>query len=297
MQFGAFLPTYWTEYRDRSLPAALADVARAADALGYDSVWANDHVLAPPQHASLARIIEPLITLASLVHLVPRLHLGTSVLVLPQRHAIIVAKQAAALDVLSQGRLILGIGSGWMEEEFRLLQANFAQRGAITDEAIAVMQTLWREQTATFHGQFYSFSDALFFPKPPRGGPPLWIGGNTMPALRRAARVGAAWVPFWSGLGSFQRDLDRFRSRVATLHTLTDGQNKLRVAAHVRMRIRATGEASETDEAASAAAIIDLLQQYQQAGLEYLICDFLAHDVEDLLRQMQVMMETIAPQC
>ena len=131
MQFGAFLPTYWTEYRDRSLPAAVADVARAADALGYDSVWANDHVLASPQHASLGHIIEPLITLASLVHLVPRLHLGTSVLVLPQRHAIIVAKQAAALDILSQGRLILGIGSGWMEEEFRLLQANFAQRCAL----------------------------------------------------------------------------------------------------------------------------------------------------------------------
>src|SRR6059058_4563171 len=140
MRVGAFLPTYWTSYGATTVREAVEETARAAEALGYASVWANDHVIAPAHQAEMGHIIEPLTTLASLIHLVPRVQLGTSALVLPQRHAIVVAKQVAALDVLSGGRFIFGVGVGWLEEEFRFLNADFAQRGAVADEAIEAMR-------------------------------------------------------------------------------------------------------------------------------------------------------------
>src|SRR5256714_208454 len=186
MRVGAFLPTYWTDYGTTTVREAVEEAARAAEALGYASVWANDHVIAPAHQAGVGHIIEPLMTLASLIHLVPRLQLGTSALVLPQRHAVVVAKQVAALDVLSGGRFILGVGVGWLEEEFGFLNADFARRGAVTDEAIRAMRALWSEPVASFHGRFYAFSDAVFFPKPRSGGVPVWVCGNTRPAIRRA---------------------------------------------------------------------------------------------------------------
>ena len=288
MQFGVFLPSYWRDYGDHSVRSAVEETARAAEALGYVSLWANDHVIAPVRHPGVGYIIEPLITLASLIHLVPRLQLGVSVLVLPQRNAILVAKQVAALDLLSGGRFILGIGAGWLEEEFRFLNADFERRGAHADEAIQVMRTLWREHPASHEGQFYRFSDAVFFPKPGRGGPPLWIGGNTPPAIRRAARFGDAWVPFGIGLEDFAEGASGLRS-------WTEGREGPLIAAHLRIFIGTPGPSVKPHIAGSADEVRARLDQYRQAGLQYLICDFEADSVDDLLRQMRVMAEEIAP--
>jgi alkanesulfonate monooxygenase SsuD/methylene tetrahydromethanopterin reductase-like flavin-dependent oxidoreductase (luciferase family) len=148
MRIGTFLPTYWMDYGAAGRRTAIEETAKAAQALGYESLWANDHIVAPASQESVGHIIEPLITLASLIHLVPDMRLGTSTLVLPQRNAILVAKQVAALDVLSGGRFILGVGSGWLAEEFAFLGADFAQRGAVMDEAIGVMRALWRDSMA-----------------------------------------------------------------------------------------------------------------------------------------------------
>ena len=148
MQFGAHLPTYWTDYGTSNMRVAIEEAAKAAEALGYTAIWANDSVMVPAGFSFQGhvtdkfQVIEPLITLASLVHLVPRIKLGTHVLVLPQRNAIIVAKQVAALDLLSESRLILGVGVGWRAEEFKLLNADFEHRGALADESIEVMRTL-----------------------------------------------------------------------------------------------------------------------------------------------------------
>jgi len=289
MQFGAFLPTYWTDYRSSDVRTAVEEAAKMAEALGYASVWANDHVIAPTHQADVGHIIEPLITLASLVHLVPHVQLGTSVVVLPQRHAIIVAKQAAALDVLSGGRFILGVGVGWLQEEFQFLNADFARRSAVTDEAIMAMRVLWREEMASFQGQFYAFSDAVFFPKPAGGGPPLWVGGNSPQAIRRAARFGDAWVPF--GIG-----VDDFTAGVVALRSMATGGSIPTIAAHMRIRISTDAEPASAHLAGRAEMIVAALERYRQAGLEYLICDFVAESVEDLVRQMHVMAEEIVPQ-
>ncbi len=289
MQFGAFLPTYWTDYRSSDVRTAVEEVAKVAEALGYASVWANDHVIAPAHQADVGHIIEPLITLASLVHLVSRIQLGTSVVVLPQRQAIVVAKQAAALDVLSGGRFILGVGVGWLQEEFQFLNMDFARRSAVTDEAITTMRVLWCDERASFQGQFFSFSDAVFFPKPTSGGPPLWVGGNSPQAIRRAARFGDAWVPF--GIG-----VDDFAAGVAALRSMATAGAIPTIAAHMRMRISTDAEPANAHLAGRAEMIASALERYRQAGLEYLICDFVAESVDDLVRQMHVMAEDIIPQ-
>jgi probable F420-dependent oxidoreductase len=291
MQFGVHLPTYWPNDAT-SKRMAVEEAAQAAAALNYVSVWANDAVIVSAEHAWAAHVIEPLITLASLIHLVPTMKLGLAVLVLAQRNAIIVAKQAAALDLLSQGRFILGVGTGWRAAEFKFLNTDFARRGAVTDEAIAVLHALWREPVANFHGQLYDFSDALFFPKPVSDPVPLWVGGNTSASVRRAARYGAAWIPF--GIG-----LDDFRSGVTRLRALTAGQQCPMIAAEMFLRIDKPGKPRELGSAhiaGSPETIAQVLNEYRQAGLEYLICLFEANTVEDLLHQMQVFAEQIAPQ-
>ena len=223
--------------------------------------------------------------------------LGTHVVVLPQRNAIIVAKQVAALDLLSESRLILGVGVGWRAEEFKLLNADFEHRGALADESIEVMRTLWREPVASFHGQFYDFSDALFLPKPVGGSLPIWVGGLTAPAIRRAARVGDAWIPWGPGL-------DEFKAGVASLRELTQGRRCPMLAATVNLRIDNPGKPAgptKSDQipitcAGSPDAIAHYLDQYRQAGLEYTLCGFNAESVDDLLRQMRIFAEQIAPQ-
>lgn len=303
MQFGAHLPTYWTDYGPSNMRVAIEEAAKAAEALGYAALWTNDSVMVPSgfrfpgKDADNLQVIEPLITLATLVHLVPRIKLGISVLVLPQRNAIIVAKQVAALDLLSESRLILGVGVGWRAEEFKLLNADFERRGAVTDEAIEVMRTLWRDPVASFHGQFYDFSDALFLPKPVGGGPPLWVGGNTAAAIRRAARIGDAWIPYGPGL-------DEFKAGVASLRELTVGRRCPMIAAEMNLRIDNPGKPAGPTKSSwsqiiftgSPEAIVQFLDQYRQAGLEYVICSFESEGVDDLLRQMRIFAEQIAPQ-
>ena len=288
MQFGICLPTSWSDYGQRGAVLTVETAAKAAATLGYVSVWATDHVVVPANQSYVRYMLEPLTTLAALIHVVPTLQLGTSALILPQRNALVVAKQAAVLDVLSGGRFILGIGAGWMREEFEFLGADFAQRGAVTDEAIRAMRTLWGEPIASFHGQFYNFDDALFEPKPAPGRPPLWLCGNSRSMLRRAAQFGAAWNPF-------DIELEALQAGVAYLREQTQGRDLPTIAAHLRIRIGQSG-----DERAQIAGGVDevtqLLGQYQAAGLEYLICDFVADDLNDLLRQMELMEQQIVPQ-
>ena len=301
MQFGAFLPTYWDDYGVSPIHVAIEEAAKAAEVLSYEGVWANDYVVKPAaaRRGTLAggQVIEPLITLAALVHLVPRLTLGTNVLVLPQRHPILVAKQAAALHLLSGGRLVLGVGIGHRAAEFALLGADFAHRAAVTDEAIEVLQALWREPVVRYHGRFHRFGEASLEPQPPDGGPPIWVGGASPGAIRRTARYGSGWLPMLV-------DLDAFRSGVAALRELTRARGCPTIGHTFYFRlaradepatVRSTTPWMPAPFAGSPDAVAEHLDAYRQAGLEYALCAFESEDLDDLLRQMRLFAEQVAP--
>jgi probable F420-dependent oxidoreductase len=186
-------------------------VAEAAEGLGFGFISVNDHVVVPraiasryPYSASgewaartAGECLDQLATLSFLAARTERVKLLTSVMVVPQRHPVLTAKLLATVDVLSKGRLIVGCGTGWMKEEFDALGAPpFADRGRATDEYLDAFKTLWTEDAPKFHGRHVRFDELIFAPKPAaKPHPPIWIGGESPAALRRAVRVGDGWYP------------------------------------------------------------------------------------------------------
>jgi len=185
-------------------------VAQAAEKAGFDFLSVSDHLVIPAQRethypyvaggafggAQQGHCFDQLTTIAFLAAATTRLRLLTSVLVVPHRPAMLTAKMLATIDVLSKGRLIVGAGAGWMKEEFEALSANFPDRGVITDESLAAFIELWTKDRPSFHGKHVQFNEVIFQPKPlQKPHPPLWIGGESAPALRRAIRFGNAWYP------------------------------------------------------------------------------------------------------
>jgi len=190
-------------------PARLAEIGRAADTLGFDCLWVTDHLIFPaevksrypysPDGASPIRTDTPYLdaftTLSYLAAVTQRIKLGIAVYILPLRHPIVTARAATTVDVLSHGRLVLGIGSGWMEEEFTIAGEDFRTRGARMDECVGVMKSLWTQESASFDGRFFQFEPARMEPKPvQQPHPALIFGGESDVALRRAARLGDGWI-------------------------------------------------------------------------------------------------------
>jgi probable F420-dependent oxidoreductase len=186
-------------------------VAEAAEKLGFGFISANDHVVVPRGIASrypysddglwagrtAGACLDQLATLAFLAARTERLQLLTSVMVVPQRQAVLTAKMLATVDVLSGGRLIVGCGVGWLKEEFEVLGAPpYAERGRATDEYIDAFKALWTEEAPTFRGTHVSFDNLMFAPKPVRKPhPPIWIGGESAVAMKRAVRAAQGWYP------------------------------------------------------------------------------------------------------
>ena len=178
---------------------AIVQLASRAEALGFASVWVHDHVFNAGhvfRRIGHKPYYEPLTLLSYVAARTERVGLGASVLVLPYHNAIRLAKTAATLDVLSSGRLILGVGVGVIAPESEAMGSPYGERGAITDEAIAVMKELWTQDDPSFAGKYYRFSGMPFSPKPlQQPHIPVWIGGNSRAAIRRAVRLGNGWHP------------------------------------------------------------------------------------------------------
>ena len=175
-------------------PRAIGDTARAADDLGFRTLWTADHLLPPTSATQFGRVFEPLISLAYVASITRRVRLGTSVIVLPMRNPFVVAKQVATLDALSNGRVTLGIGVGWSAEEFANVHAEFHTRGARMEEAIGLFRHLWSGSHAPFEGRFFGYPGGLFDPVPAQGKDlPLMIGGRSDAVLARVARHARMW--------------------------------------------------------------------------------------------------------
>ena len=208
MKFGVFLPVSGRAAGRKTLMEA----AQQAEDLGYDSVWAADRVVMPwtintpyPYSKEASFIVPPdrpffdtLTCLAFLAGCTERIQLGMSVMVLPYRHPLYWAKIATTIDQLSTGRLIMGVGVGWMEEEFAAMNAPFKERGKVSDEQLILLKQLWTEEHITFRGKYYAVDDIAFSPKPyQKSRIPIWVGGEGKPAQRRAGRFGDAWFPYF----------------------------------------------------------------------------------------------------
>jgi probable F420-dependent oxidoreductase len=189
-------------------PALLGHLAVTAERCGFDSLWSVEHVAIPVPHTPYAgskdgqmpggddvAIPDPLIPLAYAAAITKTIKLATGILILPQRHPIYTAKEVATVDLLSGGRVILGIGSGWMKEEFEALGINFHHRGAMTDEAIQALRALWRDGTSSFAGKHFKFGPLYSCPKPVRKDVPIHVGGHSTAAARRAGRYGDGFFP------------------------------------------------------------------------------------------------------
>lgn len=184
-------------HRDLLSKRYIHETARMAEDLGFDSVWIPDHTIVPRAVEERYGPVyyDAVAVLGYLAGVTNRVRLGTTVLVLPYRHPVVLAKELASIDQLSDGRLIVGVGVGWAEAEFRVLGQPFAERGRRTDEALRVMQTLWTQADPTYNGPYVSFSDIIFQPKPAQPAVPIWVGGQSLAALHRTARFATGWHP------------------------------------------------------------------------------------------------------
>jgi probable F420-dependent oxidoreductase len=200
---------------------AMVRVARAADDAGLDSVWTGEHVVLPdpqappsPSHPKTP-FLDPSVALAHIAAHTKQIKLGTGIIILPQRNPVELAKELASLDQVSGGRLIFGLGAGYLEPEIKALGANFSERGAVTDEAIDVLRALWTQASPTFAGKHYAFSGIDAHPRPKqKPHPPIVIGGMSRPAARRAVARGNGWYGFFANPEITERSLTWIRAFV-----------------------------------------------------------------------------------
>ena len=217
MQLGAVFPQ--TEIGND--PAAIRDFAQAAEAMGFSRLEIFDHVASvdiahrsnwPGPYTEAHPFHEIFVLLGYLSACTRNLELVTTVLVLPQREAALVAKQAAEVDVLSGGRLVLGVGLGWNYVEYEILNRNFHDRGRRIEEQVAVMRALWTQQSVDFQGRWHHVTAAGLNPLPIQRPIPVWFGGQADPVLRRIARIGDGWFPSSSNDAALPEVFERLRS-------------------------------------------------------------------------------------
>ena len=215
-------------------PDMLVPFVQRAEALGYESVWTAEHVIIPKQYSSVypynpsgkvpfrpdAAIIDPLIALTYIAASTKRLRLGTGVNILPQMSPLYLAKWASSIDYLSQGRLMLGVGVGWLKEEFEAIGVSFAHRGKRADEYLQALKQVWTGEEVNYHGEFLNWQGFMMRPRPAQpGGIPLVIGGVTPAAIRRLVRYGDGWYVIG-------KDLDDYRAHMRAFHAECQRQGR-----------------------------------------------------------------------
>ncbi|TQM43501.1 LLM class F420-dependent oxidoreductase [Pseudonocardia cypriaca] len=205
----------------QSDPTAAARVARHAEELGYDSLWAGEHVVLPSPRVPPSPmepgdpILDPIVLLAHLAAHTSRVRLGTGVIVLPQRNPLVLAKQLASLDVVSGGRLVVGVGAGYLEPELSAIGVPMAERGSRTDEYLAAMRTLWTSDAPIHSGKHVRFAGVDAHPRPVQRPLPVVVGGRTAAAHRRAARDADGWYGYMHSPESTAEQVTALRKAAA----------------------------------------------------------------------------------
>ncbi len=249
--------------------------ALAAEQLGYDSVWTTDHIVVPEENIDpYGRVFESLTTLAMVAMLTQRVKLGASILVLPMRDPILAAKQIATIDAASGGRVIVGLGVGWNEKEFRFLHADFHNRGKRLDEDIRLLRALWSDESVTFNGKFTQLDHAMSSPLPAQDGKlPIWIGGNDEPAWRRAAQYGDGWHATGPSPEEMAAGVKRIRELNPSKHFIISARLSIDINPNTSPTYQYRGHTRHR-LTGSPAAIRARLMEYDRAGAEMLALVF-----------------------
>ena len=251
-------------------------MATRAEELGFDSIWVSEHIFNVSyvfDRLGDRPYYEPLTILSYLAATTKRVGLGTSVLVLPYHNPIRLAKVAATLDVMSEGRLMLGVGVGVIEEELEAMGSTFRERGAITDEAIAVMKELWTQETPSYQGKYHSFEGMKFSPKPlQKPHIPLLVGGSSPGAIRRAARVGDGWHPSNLSPEDLGERLDYLREQARAV-----GRDLSEIPVSIRLDMTVpTGEGNGDSRAryslgAEPKEVLDNIRAFEAVGVDKVV--------------------------
>jgi len=307
MDFGLHLPASSANVK----PEDLVRFAQQAEQLRFYCLTVADHVIVPKnisipypytvdgKYPGTGYHLETLTTMSFLAGATQRIRFATSVMIAPYRNPIITAKMLASLDVLSNGRVIVGLGVGWMKEEFdNLGTPAFAERGRVTDEYIRAFRELWTSDNPTFKGQFCNFSNIVFLPKPVQKPTiPIWIGGHSKQAIRRAARLGDGWHPI-GGVPTIPLEPGDVRKDVATLTEFARAAGRdpkqIRVALKGSLfdkekkiegrRRRFMGEAED---------IASDIRDYRAAGVDTMIFDVRRPSSAETLERMEWMAKEV----
>lgn len=240
-----------------SAVSSMVEIAQQGEAMGYDYLTLTDHVVLPDtrvpgypysetgefyESAPIERH-EQLMGMAYIAAKTTRVRLVAAVMVVPHRPAVLAAKMLATLDVLSGGRLVVGIGAGWLKSEFdAVVTTPFAERGAVTDEYIDAFKVLWSERSPRFAGKYVKVEGVVLEPKPvQQPHPPIWVGGESGPSMRRAARVGDVWYPIGSNNQHLLDTLPRLKAGIARLRQLTAERGRDPNAVGVAYRVKRYG--------------------------------------------------------
>ena len=310
MKFGFYLPTRGPS----ATPAGLTELVVRAEALGFDSVVIADHVIFPvnvkskypytvdgsfPGHGDF---LEELSMMAYIAAKTERLRLITSVMIVPHRNPVVTAKSLATIDFLSKGRVTVGVGVGWMREEFEALDtAPFDRRGAVTDEYLRIFKTLWTQDPASYDGEFYSFAPIRCLPHPiQKPHPPIWIGGHSRPALRRVARLGDGWHPVGANPAAPLLPA-QFASLVDELRQLMEKEGRDFDALDISFKAPLYDTALEMEEAGrrpfsgQPEEVVADIAAYEALGVSEFIFDFRAPDLGESLERMDYFSKEIMP--
>ena len=289
----------------------LCRFASRADELGFESIWDGDHVILPtgktdqyPYTAdgsftrpSEAPFLDMMMVLSYVAACTSRIRIGSTVIILPYRDPVVQAKMFASLDVLTGGRVICGVGVGWLEKEFETLGVPYAERGPMSDEYLQIFKCLWTEADPEFHGRFRSFDGIKFYPKPiQKPHIPIWVGGHTKRAIRRTVAYGDAWHPtrqtpeYVAGLLPYLRQQAEAADRDPDEITVS-----LKRSLHFTdLGITLSGNTQPTASfIGSTQQVIDDVHKCEGLGIHQLTYDFLTDDVDDCIRIMEHLAENV----
>jgi probable F420-dependent oxidoreductase len=292
MQIGCHLPTQGPV----ATREALTTFCQQAEQRHIASLWVSDHVVFPTvgndnypsgrfPHAPHTPYLEPVAVLAAAAMCTERARLGSSVFILGHRNPVVMAKMLTTIDNLSNGRLICGVGVGWWREEFAALGIPFAQRGKRADEILQVFKALWTQDEPRFHGDFYQLEDVGFAPKPiQKPHPPLWIGGHSQAAYRRAVALGDGWH-------ASSQTPEELRVHLDHLRRIADEMDRPFDSLERSLRLKL----SEDDVDGSFQALVDRYSAYKQLGLTHLAVDFRRDDLSHMLEVLDWVATELRP--